>query len=56
MGVEPDRHVCSECGPAHTNRKNLKRINDGEGYGCSSGNYISRHGETQPAKNAYARH
>ena len=56
MGVEPDRHVCSECGPAHTNRKNLKRINDGEGYGCSSGNYISRHGETKPAKNAYARH
>ena len=43
-GVEPESHVCAECGYSHTNRKNFKRTEDGEGYTCSTGHYQTRTG------------
>jgi hypothetical protein len=54
QGQEPVQHVCSECGYTHTNRKNFKRSDDGEGYTCSTGHY-ERNGELKRAKNTYAR-
>jgi len=55
MGVEPEQHTCSECGYAHTNRKNFKRTEDGEGYTCSTGHYQDREGNLKRQANFYAR-
>jgi len=53
-GQEPTQHVCSECGYEHTNRKNFKRTDDGEGYTCSTGHY-EKDGVLKRNKNQYAR-
>jgi hypothetical protein len=55
MGIEPETHVCAECGYAHTNRKNFKRSEAGEGYTCSTGHYETKNGELKRQKNTYAR-
>jgi hypothetical protein len=54
QGIEPESHVCSECGYAHTNRRNFKRTDDGDGYTCSTGHYEDREGNLKRAKNTYA--
>jgi hypothetical protein len=56
QGIEPEQHVCSECGYAHTNRKNFRRTEDGSGYTCSTGHYESKDGQLKRAKNTYAPH
>ena len=55
MGVEPETHVCADCGFTHTNRKNFRRSDDGEGYTCSTGHYVNKDGETKRQANLYAR-
>jgi hypothetical protein len=55
QGIEPEAHICAECGFSHTNRRNFKRTDDGEGYTCSTGHYEDREGNLKRAKNAYAR-
>jgi len=57
QGIEPEPTPtcqCAECGYEHTNRKNFKRTEDGEGYTCSTGHY-ERDGQLKRAKNAYAK-
>lgn len=55
MGVEPESHVCAECGFTHTNRKNFKRSEDGAGYTCSTGHYEDKEGNLKRQANFYAR-
>ena len=55
MGVEEAKHVCTECGYEHSNRKNFKRTDDGEGYTCSTGHYEDREGNLKRQRNTYAR-
>jgi hypothetical protein len=55
QGIEPKTHVCSECGFTHTNRRNFRRTDDGEGYTCSTGHYEDRDGNKKRQANFYAR-
>lgn len=55
MGIEKESHVCAECGFTHTNRKNFKRTDDGDGYTCSTGHYETKSGELKRQANFYAR-
>lgn len=57
QGIEPEAppvHTCNDCGYAHTNRKNFKRTDNGEGFTCSTGHY-ERGGALKRQKNTYAR-
>lgn len=54
QGIEPEQHVCAECGYAHTNRRNFKNTEDGAKT-CSTGHYEDRDGNLKRAKNTYAR-
>jgi hypothetical protein len=55
QGIEPESHVCADCGYAHTNRKNFKRTEDGAAYTCSTGHYEDREGNLKRQANFYAR-
>lgn len=54
-GIEAQTHECSECGYSHTNRKNFRRSDDGEGYTCSTGHYTTKDGEKKRQANFYAK-
>ena len=54
MGIEPDTHVCADCGYTSENRKNFRR-SEGEGHTCSTGHYTDKSGELKRQKNPYAR-
>lgn len=54
QGIEPEQHICADCGYAHPSRKNFKRSEDGEHVTCSTGHY-EKDGEMRRAKNTYAR-
>lgn len=54
QGIEQPTHVCSECGFTHTNRRNFKRTEDGDGYTCSTGHYEDREGNLKRQRNGYA--
>lgn len=54
QGIEPEQHVCADCGYAHTNRKNFKNGENGTKT-CSTGHYEDRDGNIKRAKNTYAR-
>lgn len=57
QGIEPEApptHVCAECGYEHTNRKNFKRTEGGDGFTCSTGHY-ERGGQLKRNRNAYAK-
>jgi hypothetical protein len=56
QGIEPEQHVCAECGYVHANRKNFKRTEDGDAYTCSTGHYEDRDGNLKRQRNTYARH
>ncbi len=55
MGIEPEQHVCAECGYAHASKKNFRKLPDGEGVTCSTGHYEDREGNLKRARNTYAR-
>lgn len=58
QGIEPEPapvHTCADCGYAHTNRKNFKRTDDGDGFTCSTGHYSPSEGVLKRNKNGYAK-
>lgn len=53
-GIEPEQHVCADCGYAHPSRKNFKKGADEGSMTCSTGHY-EKDGVLKRQKNAYAR-
>jgi transposase len=56
QGIEPEQHVCAECGYVHASAKNFRKMPTGEGVTCSTGHYEDRDGNLKRARNVYARH
>jgi hypothetical protein len=52
-GIEPEEHVCAECGYSSPQRKNFRRAESG-GLTCSTGHY-HKEGEMRRARNPYAK-